>query len=147
MAESAEGTERIGASAPDVMAVITDFEAYPEWAGVKSAKVLATDEQGRGAEVAYEIDAPVIGSVIYTLAYAYEDDDRGCSWTTRQIEGKIRDIQGQYVLEELDEDETDVTYRLAVDVGIPLPGFMKKEAAKQIVNTGLGGLKKRVEGG
>ena len=32
-----------------------------------------------------------------------------------------------------------------LDLAIPLPGFMKRQAEKQIVNTALGGLKKRVE--
>jgi hypothetical protein len=39
-----------------------------------------------------------------------------------------------------------VTYRLAVEVGVPLPGFLKRRADKQAIKTALDGLKKRVEG-
>ncbi len=38
-----------------------------------------------------------------------------------------------------------MTYSLEADVDIPLPGFMKKRAAKQILDQGLRGLKKRAE--
>ena len=38
-----------------------------------------------------------------------------------------------------------MTYRMALETAIKLPGFLKRQAEKQIVNTALGGLKKRVE--
>jgi|SRR5947209_5911158 len=145
MGEKADGSTTIAASAADVMGVITDFEAYPDWSGMKSAKILKKDNQGRGIEVAYEVEAPVVGKASYTLAYKYAANDGGCSWTTKEIEGKIKDIKGEYALEELDEDETNVTYRVEIDLDVPLPGFMKRQGAKQIVSQALSGLKKRVE--
>lgn len=146
MGERAEGSISVDASAAEIMEVITDFDSYPEWSDVKSAKVLKRSRGGRPVEVAYEIAAPVIGEARYTLAYEYDGDD-GVSWTTREIEGKIRDIQGEYVLEELDEDETRVTYRLGVELGISVPGFLRKQGEKQIIKTALEGLKRRVESG
>ena len=41
---------------------------------------------------------------------------------------------------------TDVTYRLAVDLTIPMLGMLKRKAEKVIVDTALRELKKRVEG-
>ncbi|MDP9341155.1 MAG: SRPBCC family protein [Actinomycetota bacterium] len=147
MADKTEGHTTIAASAADVMAVITDFESYPEWNEVKSTKVLKKDSQGRGTEVAFEVHAPMIGELTYTLAYSYAANDGGVSWTTKEIQGKVKDIQGEYALDELDEDETKVTYRVAIDLAISLPGFLKKQADKQIIKNGLDNLKKRVEQG
>jgi len=39
-----------------------------------------------------------------------------------------------------------VTYRLAVDVKIPMLGMLKRKAEKVIIDTALKELKKRVEG-
>ena len=144
MGDRAEGTTTIGAGAAEIMEVIADFEAYPEWSDVRSTTVVKRGRDGRASEVAWEISAPVVGVSRYTLAYEWEGDDR-VSWTTKEIEGKISDIAGEYVLDELDEDETKVTYRLVVDLDIPVPGFLKKQAQRQIVKQALDGLKKRVE--
>ncbi len=147
MADKTEGSTTIAASAADIMEVIADFESYPEWNDIKSTKVVKKDNEGRGTEVAYVVEAPMIGELKYTLSYTYSGDDGGVSWTTKEIEGKVKDIQGEYVLDELDEDETKVTYRVAVDLAISLPGFLKKQADKQIIKQGLDNLKKRVERG
>jgi hypothetical protein len=40
-----------------------------------------------------------------------------------------------------------VTYRLRVDVSIPMIGMLKRRAEKVIIDTALKGLKQRVESG
>jgi hypothetical protein len=45
----------------------------------------------------------------------------------------------------LDDDSTEVSYSLAVDVAIPMLGLMRRKAEKVITDTALKGLKKRVE--
>src|SRR5437868_10050830 len=109
MAEQTESSITIKGSAEDVMAVIEDYESYPEWNDLRSAKVLKKDSRGRGSEVQMEVKAPVIGEVKYTLKYSYKADNGGVSWTTKEIEGGLKDIKGEYLLDELDEDETKVT--------------------------------------
>ena len=42
MAELTTGSTEIDAAPDAVMRVLTDFDAYPEWAGVKTAEVRAT---------------------------------------------------------------------------------------------------------
>jgi hypothetical protein len=42
-------------------------------------------------------------------------------------------------------DGTEVTYRLCVDVAIPLIGLLKRKAEKVIIDAALKGLKNRVE--
>jgi len=129
MAEKTEGTIDIAAPPATVLAVITDFEAYPDWAGsVKAIEVLERDAQGRGTTVRFEVTAA---------------GEAGVSWTFQEG-SPIKDLQGEYGLEAAGE-ATHVTYRAAVEPGIPMIGFMKRQVTKMIIDTALKGLKKRVE--
>ena len=147
MAEQTEGTKTINASAEAIMEVITDFDSYPKWTDFKSAKVLKKDKQGRGSEVRYEMKAPVIGDVELTLSYRYKARGGGVSWTSKDVEGGIKSIRGEYTLDELDEEETKVTYKTSVDLQMKVPGMLKKQGEKQIIKQALDGLKNRVEKG
>jgi len=145
MGEHAEGSIVIEASAAEVMDVITDYEAYPEWADVKTARVLQRGAGGVGTEVAFEVDVPVLGRASYTLAYRYAPGDAGVSWVTKEARGAVRNIRGEYLLNELDDRETEVTYRLSVELGVLLPGFVRTQGAKRLIENALEGLKRRVE--
>lgn len=147
MGEHAEGSIVIEASAAEVMDVITDYEAYPEWADVKSASVLQRGEGGLATEVAFEVDVPVLGRASYTLAYRYAPGDAGLSWVTREARGAVSNISGEYLLDELDDGETEVTYRLNVELGVLLPGFVRTQGAKRVIENALERLKQRVEVG
>ncbi|MFN2543307.1 MAG: SRPBCC family protein [Actinomycetota bacterium] len=145
--EQAEGTKTIDAPAGDIMEVLIDFESYPEWTDVKSTKIVNTDSEGRPTAVAYEVSQFGI-TAKYTLSYDYTPDDGGMTWTTKSVEeGPIKDISGEYVLEELDEDETEVTYRMTLELKTKLPGLLMKRGEKMIIKNALDGLKKRVEQG
>lgn len=145
--EHAEGSIVVEAPLEDVMEVIEDYEAYPEWAEVRSVEVLQRGEGGRATEVAYEVDVPVLGTAAYTLAYQYAPGDTGLSWTTKEARGAIRDIRGEYLLHESDDGTTNVTYRLAVELGVLVPGFLRTEGAKRVIENALERLKRRVEMG
>jgi ribosome-associated toxin RatA of RatAB toxin-antitoxin module len=145
MPEHAEGAAEVRASPAEVMAVIADFDAYPDWVGgIEEVRVLARDRRGRGARVAFRLRTPV-GDADYTLAYRYAPRDAGVSWT--YVEGTLEDLSGSYDLEPAGDGATRVTYRLDVELGMPLPGLVKRQAARQIVRSALGDLKRRVEGG
>jgi ribosome-associated toxin RatA of RatAB toxin-antitoxin module len=145
MGEHAEGSIVIEASAAEVMDVITDYEAYPEWADVKSAQVVQRAAGGLGTEVAFEVDVPVLGRASYTLAYRYAPGDAGVSWVTKEARGAVSEISGEYLLNELPDRETEVTYRLSVELGVLLPGFVRTQGAKRVIENALEGLKRRVE--
>jgi hypothetical protein len=145
VAERTEGTIDIEASREEVMRIIADFEAYPEWADVRSAEVLDRDSKGRASRVAFEISAAGM-SARYTLRYRYRAGHGGVSWTTDRAEGAVKDVKGEYVLEDGD-GATQVTYRLAVETAVPLPGFLRRQAEKKVVRGALQGLKRRVEEG
>jgi ribosome-associated toxin RatA of RatAB toxin-antitoxin module len=144
MPEHAEGTVEVAASPRAVMAVLAHFDAYPEWvANLEEVKVLARDRRGRGSRVAFKLRTPVL-TAAYTLAYAYAPRDQGMSWT--YVEGTLRDLSGAYRLEP-GGGGTRVGYRLEVELGMPLPGPVKRQAARQIVRSALADLKRRVESG
>ena len=71
---------------------------------------------------------PVLGKASYTLAYRYAPGDGGLSWMTTEARGAIRDIRGEYLLHEVDDATTKVTYRLAVELGVLVPGFLRSRA-------------------
>jgi carbon monoxide dehydrogenase subunit G len=143
MPELAESSTEIAAPPSEVLAAITDFDSYPDWAGVQKAEVLARDSKGRPSEVAMHVSQMGFDAD-YTLAYTYAPRNRGLSWITKEASGAIKDVQGEYALQR-SEAGTSVTYRLSLELGIPLPGFLKKQAEKQVIGLALGGLKKRVE--
>jgi ribosome-associated toxin RatA of RatAB toxin-antitoxin module len=143
MAEHAEGTTEVLATPSEVMAVIADFEAYPDWVGnLEQVEVLARDRRGRGTRVAFRLRTP-LGDQAYTLAYRYQPRDAGVSWT--YVEGSLEDLAGSYALEPTGDGATRVTYRLEVALGMPLPGLVRRQAARQIVRSALEDLKRRVE--
>src|SRR5215510_66570 len=145
MSEHTEGEIAIEASAAEVMDVLVDFEAYPEWADVKSATILERGEGGLGTKVAFEVDVPVLGRASYTLAYRYAPGDGGLSWVSTEARGAVSNITGEYLLSETEDDDTRVVYRLAVDLGVLLPGFVRTQGEKRVISNALEGLKRRVE--
>jgi carbon monoxide dehydrogenase subunit G len=145
--EQAEGSIVIDASLEDVMEVVEDFESYTDWADVRTVAVRSRGEGGRATEVAYEVDVPVLGTAAYTLRYRYAPGDTGVSWTTSEARGAIRDIRGEYLFDEISDSETKVTYRLGVELGVLVPGFLRSEGAKRVIENALEKLKRRVEMG
>jgi ribosome-associated toxin RatA of RatAB toxin-antitoxin module len=127
-----------------IMAVIADFEAYPTWAAaVKEVEVTSVYEDGRAAQVRFDLNAGAIKDE-YTLAYTW-DGDREVRWTL--VEGKVlKALDGAYTLRDKGRGNTEVSYRLVVDVSIPMIGLIKRKAEKVIIDTALKELKKKVEG-
>jgi carbon monoxide dehydrogenase subunit G len=145
MAEQTEGSVEIDARPGEIMAVICDFEAYPDWAeGIRSTRVMNRNQEGRGTEVAFDFSAMGFNAS-YTLLYEYVPENEGVRWTTKEASGAVKDIRGEYELEPLNGD-TRVTYRLTVEPTIPLPGFLRRQADRKAIKTALEGLKRRVEG-
>jgi ribosome-associated toxin RatA of RatAB toxin-antitoxin module len=143
MAEQTSSSIVISAPPADVMAVISDFEAYPDWAqGVKAAEVVQDGAGGRPDQVHFELDASPIKDS-YTLGYDWHGDE-SVHWTL--VEGKmLKAMDGAYELEDRGDGTTEVVYRLAVDISVPMIGMLKRKAEKVIIDTALKGLKKRVE--
>jgi hypothetical protein len=137
--------EHIVVSAPALRCfeIATDYERYPQWAkDVKHIDVLGRDDEGRGQKVEFRV-AGLGRSIHYVLEYDYAEAPGAFSW--RLLEGDVlRRLDGRYGFEP-DGDATRVTYDLAVDIAIPMPGLIKRRAAGMIMGTALRELKKEVE--
>jgi ribosome-associated toxin RatA of RatAB toxin-antitoxin module len=143
MAEHTRSSTTIDAAPAQVMAVIADFAAYPEWTGeVKEVEVLGTGADGRAQKVRLLLDAGAIKDE-HVLAYTW-DGDRQVSWTLVKSQ-MLKALDGSYSLAATRGGGTEVTYQLAVDVKIPMLGMIKRKAEKVIIDRALAGLKKRVE--
>jgi uncharacterized membrane protein len=147
MSEQAREQIRIDAPVERCFATLVDFQAYPEWAGdLKEVTVVETDGEGRGVVV--EFRAAAMGrSTTYQLRYDYTGAPNRLEW--QLVSGDLqRELDGAYVLEPAADDPaaTEVAYELAVDLIIPIPGFVKRRAEGRIIKTALSELKARVEG-
>lgn len=146
MADQATQRMVIAAAPARVWDVLTDFDNYPRWAtDLKSATVVERDDQGRGLRVDYR--AAAMGrSTSYTLRYDYGKAPGVLAWEL--VEGDItRKLDGSYELVPVDGDEnrTEVTYHLEVDLLVPLPGFVKRRAEARIIHTALRQLRSHLE--
>jgi carbon monoxide dehydrogenase subunit G len=146
MADRTESSIDIAASPGEVLDVIADFPSYPDWATeVKKVTVLTEEGDGWADQVEFTLDAGAIKDT-YVLDYEWdvvEDGTGVVSWSlvTAQV---LKAMDGSYTLAAQGAG-TKVTYRLAVDVKIPMIGLLKRKAEKVIVDTALKELKKRVE--
>jgi ribosome-associated toxin RatA of RatAB toxin-antitoxin module len=143
-----QATERntIDRTPDEVFAVALDIERYPEWArDVKEASVIERDEADRPLRVAFR--AAAMGhSARYVLRYDYGESPLRMGWVLEQGD-IVRRLDGEYVFEaDGDKGGTEVTYKLVVELAVPLPGFIKRRAESKIMTTALDELKRRCEG-
>ena len=141
MAEQTSASIDIAASPAEIMAVIADFERYPEWVdSMKSAQVL-TWSDGKAKTVRIVLDHNLVKDE-YVLSYEWQPTK--VSW--QLVEGKLLKVMdGAYEL-QAKGPRTTVTYHLTVDINLPMIGLFKRKAEKTIIDGALKNLKKRVEG-
>lgn len=147
MAERTESSIVIAAPAADVLDVIADLELYPQWAtDVKEATVLLEDGDGWPDQVRLVFDAGLLkDSCVFDYDWDVVEDGTGVvSWTLVDS-SSLKSLEGSYTL-ATDGDGTLVTYRLAVELTIPMLGLLRRKAEKVIVDAALRSLKARVEG-
>ena len=141
-----EGTVQsieVSADAQTIYEVALDLDSYPDWAtGVKEVEIEEEDEHGRPVRVSFVADA-MIKEISYTLLYRYDLDD-GFSWSADPGRD-IKAMEGSYRFVDLEEGGTEVLYALKVETALTVPGFLRRQAEKQIVSNALRGLKKRAE--
>ena len=143
MADQSTQSIVVHAPAAEVMAVIADFGAYPQWvSAAKQVEVQQTGEDGRARRVRFVIDA---GSVKddYVLDYSWQGDS-AVTWSL--VSSQLMKRQdGSYRLTETG-GRTEVTYAITIDTKMPLLGMMKRKAEKVILDTALKEVKKGLEG-
>lgn len=150
MADSTRSSIVVEAPAGDVLDIIADLEAYPEW--IKEftvVEILTEDGDGWPDQARFTLDAGPIKDT-YVLDYTWDVDEAGqgvASWTLLEA-SVLKAMDGSYTLTETTDGDgaaTEVTYELTVDVKVPMLGMLKRKAEKVIVDSALRDLKKRVE--
>ena len=140
----AEQQLEIAGTPQECFDALVDYETFPDWQrAVKSVDVLTRDGDGLGEEVAFEVDAKV-RTINYTLRYHYEEPHR-ITWD--YLDGDIKDIDGEFILEDRGDGSTLATYSLDLDPGVWLPGKLAKVLNEQVMRGSVEDLKTRVEGG
>jgi uncharacterized membrane protein len=120
-----------------------DLESVPDWQrGVRSAEVLSRDGDGRGQLVAFELDARG-GAVHYTVEYRY-DPPSLVSW--RYVDGDVRGVEGELVLEDRGDGTTLATYALRRGPAAYLAGAAAGVISEDAMQGAVEDLKRRVEG-
>ncbi len=146
MAEQTTSSITIAAEPSQVIAVIADLEAYPDWAdGVKDVEVRTINDDGWPELVWIRLDTgPIKDS--YVLQYNWAGA-QAVSWRLAERGTVVKALDGAYDLVDRGDGTTEVSYRLTVDVSMPMIGMLKRKAEKVIIDTALKGLKRRVERG
>jgi hypothetical protein len=102
--------------------------------------VLSRDGEGRGRDVQFQIDAKV-RRVRYVLRYSY-DPPEWIGW--EYVEGDVKDVGGEFVLDQADDGVTLATYRIELDPGMWMPGPIKKVLTDQVMKGAVEDLRRRV---
>lgn len=141
MVEATIQTIEIDASPQECFTVAADLEAYPEWATeVRRVEVHERDADGRPIRATLTVDA-MIKQVTTTFRYVY-DPPGSISWEA-EPGPDIDELEGSYRFNPV-HGGTSVVYVLRVVPTFDIPGFLMRQAEKQLVGTALRGLRKRV---
>jgi uncharacterized membrane protein len=142
VADSVSDSIVIAADVDTVLEVVADFEAYPSWQrDIKAAEVLATDDDGWGTRARFVVDARILTAEL-VLDYTYTDTSM--SWVLSSSD-QLTKNDGSYELTDRGDGTTEVTYTLEVETKVAVPSVIRRRAARHIVDSGLAGLKARVE--
>lgn len=136
----------VNADAEKCCALVVDVESYGSWVtDLREVSVGTRDEQGRVTEATFRV-AAMGRSATYSLLYDYSDSPALIRWEL--VSGDIiKRLDGSYSFESLAEDpsQTEVTYELAIELAIPLPGFVKRRAEGRIAHAALDDFQSKVE--
>jgi len=145
---SGEASTEVDAPIEEVWALVENVPIAPEWqGGLDAMDVLERDDQGRATLVRTTADIKV-RKVHTDMAFYYDGAPTGLRW--KQIKGELKSLEGAWVLKDLGDGRTHVTFMLEVDPGRVLSMLIRGpvEAAVRavLVNNKPGELKKRIEG-
>lgn len=143
VAEQTHSSIAIAAEPSEILSVIADVEAYPEWVpGLDTVVAHEVDEHGRPLSATFHGTMGLIKDS-YTVAYDWAETE--VSWHLTAGEA-LRDLHGTYACTPRADGTTDVEYRLDVELAMPVVSILRRRGEKMIVDSALKGLKRRVEG-
>jgi uncharacterized membrane protein len=127
-----------------VQKALFELDKYPEWSSqIKSAETLARDDQGRITKVKMSIDAGMMKDRP-TLDYDWSQAPNKLSFSLDEAD-LLTSMDGAYTIVAVDEDTTEVTYELGVELSMPVPAMMRQKAEKATIDAALAQLKSYLE--
>jgi len=135
-------TVEVAADAASILAIVADFEAYPQWNdGVKGLWVLARYDDGRPSQLRLDAKYEAIeDSLIQAVYYPSETQIQ-----TVMQQGKLFKKQEQLVSVVDTGASSLLTVDLDVEPSLPIPAPMVKTLANNVLDYLAENLKKRAE--
>ena len=145
MSDLSSGTVIIDAPIGEVQGALFDLAKYPEWStSIKSVEVLASDDQGRLTSGKFVIEAGVLKDKV-TLDYDWSEAPSKLSFSFNDAD-MLTGMEGSYSIKKIDEDTTQVTYEMGVEIPMPIPALMRKKNEQATIDQALQQLKTHLEG-
>ncbi len=136
----ATSTLQMNAAPAKVMAVISDFERYPEFLPeIRGVSVLDSED---GVSTV-RFDLQMLMKVSYTLELT-QTGDSALTWELGESK-LMKTNSGSWRLHENDDGTTDVTYSIELELAGKLPASVNQRMAGQALPETLARFKKRVE--
>ena len=130
----------IEASPEEILDVIADVESTPTWSPqYQCAEILESYPDGRPKQVKMTVKAAGLTDE-QVIEYTWAEDK--VSWTLVSA-GQLKAQDASYTLTP-DGDKTKVRFDMAIDLSVPLPGFLLKRTLKGGMETATDGLRKQV---
>ncbi len=143
MAEFSSNSISIEAAAGEVAALLADLENFPSWSSaIKNVEVHDRDGSGRPTSATVKIEAGVLKDRA-KLNYDYSNFPKEISFSLEEAD-LMTEMTGSYEIVD-NGDETEVTYKLHVEVSMPVPEIMRKKAEMATIDAALSQLKKKLE--
>ena len=140
MTEHASQEITIEAKPGRVLEAVLELDQYPQWIPeIEKVSVYERDERGRA--ITAEFISRAMGQTItHVYRFHYENYPQTITWTL-ESGNMVSSLKGTNELMESTPTKTTVTYTLALDMAVALPGFMKRKATEKIVSSALANLK------
>ncbi|MEI9907466.1 MAG: SRPBCC family protein [Actinomycetota bacterium] len=144
MTDMTSSSISIDAPHEKVEELLFDIAAYPTWSSsIKSVEVLERDSENRVTSAKLLIDAGMMKDRV-SLDYDWSSAPKNLSFSMTDAD-LLTAMEGAYKISEVDEDTTEVTYQLHVDISMPIPAIMRQKAEKATIDAALQQLKTRAE--
>lgn len=140
-----EAETRIAAAPAECLAILVDFERYPEWYPlVDEVKVLERDRAGRGEVVEAATRLP-IKRISYRLRYRHEPPNR---LSAEYVSGDLKQLRTEWRLEAAPGGATSARFMLAGEVGWALDRLLTPVRAavrRELIDDAVAALRQRAE--
>jgi hypothetical protein len=139
MSDITSGTVSIDAPRSEVQKLLFEIGTYPTWSkAIKSVEVLSSDAEGRVTSARLVVDAGMMkDKVVLDYDWSQSPDTLTFSLSDADI---LTAMDGTYLISG-DEESTNVTYTLNVELSMPLPAMMRHKAEQTVIDTALAQLK------